>query len=264
MIRWLNNPQSGDFPGQCGGGLVPALSPKGALPPALIRRQEQGFGASRRLLGGMAGFWGAGGCVSPAVGELSPQGGGGEQWPSWLGRTSTPRGAPRSDTDSPLSLGGVPGAPLPPSGPGDGRAVGDAPRGANKGLPCELSPTPFSPLCPCLHPARLGGCGQRCLMRAGSCCRRLPAGKRPPRLTRCGLTARPRYTMGRGGGPGAAGTRAPLHGHPRTGRAGSRCCTHAAWRESCPHPGCKPVCVIPAGCFAFSSVRMLRWSLRML
>lgn len=252
------------FPGSVAVGLSPALSPNGALPLALIRRQEQGFGASRRLLGGMVGFWGAGGCVSPAAGELSPQGGGGEQRPSWLGRTSTPRGAPRSDTDSPSLLGGCPRCPPSPQRPGAGWAVGDAPWGANEGVPRELSLTPFSPLCPCLHPARLGGRGQRCLMRAGSCCRRLPAGKRPPRLTRCGLTARPRYTMGRGGGPGAAGTGAPLHGHPRTGRARSQRCTHAAWREGFPHPGCKPVCVIPASCFAFSSVRMLWWSLRML
>lgn len=35
-------------------------------------------------------------------------------------------------------------------------------------------------------------------MRAGSCCRRLPGGERPRRLTRCVLTARPCYTMGCG------------------------------------------------------------------
>lgn len=71
-------------------------------------------------------------------------------------------------------------------------------------------------------------------MRAGSCCRRLSGGKRPHGLTRCGLTARPCYTMGCGGeegGRGIAGTGAPpsAHSPPRGSRRGPRCML-VAWR----------------------------------
>lgn len=113
-----------------------------------------------------------------------------------------------------------------------GWAAGDAAWGPKEGVPCEQSL--FSPLCPCLHPPRLGGCRQSCLMRAGSCCRRLSGGKRPHGLTRCGLTARPCYTMGCGGeagGRGIAGTGAPLcrTPSPHGSRRGPRCML-VAWR----------------------------------
>lgn len=66
-------------------------------------------------------------------------------------------------------------------------------------------------------------------MHAGSCCRRLPGEQRPRGLTRCGLTARPSYTMGSVGEEGAGGMWGAgppsLHGGgtPTAGRVASCC-----------------------------------------
>lgn len=143
-------------------------------------------------------------------------------------------------------------------------AVGDAPWGANEGLPCEPSPTPFSPLCPAL-PLPAPSPPRRVQAALPNACWQLllpaPRGEAATRADEMWPDGPAMLYNGLrrgGGGPGAAGTGAPLHGQPHTGCAGAHaaCMLHGGGtREGFPHPGCKPVRIVLAGCFAFCSLR---------
>lgn len=141
----------------------------------------------------------------------------------------------------PLSLGGSPVPPFHAGAPGarraTGWAAGDAPRGANEGLPHEPSPTPFSPLCPALPlPApSLPRRAQAALPNA--CWQLLPPAPRGEAAARAD-EMRPDgpailyngLRQGGSRGPGRCGDQGPP---PRTAPRRSRrgpCCMRAAWQ----------------------------------
>lgn len=172
-----------------------------------------------------------------------------------------PRDVLHSATDSPSLLGG--GSPLPPFHTGAlgtrraGWPVGGAPWGANEGLPCELSPTPISLLCPAL-PLPAPSLPRQVQAALPNACWQLlppaPRGRaaarademRPdgPAMLYNGLRRGP-------GGPPSVDSPAQVVPGPMLHAR----CVAGGMREGFPHPGGKPVRVVPAGCFAFCSLR---------